>query len=156
MSIRYREKIKQIKSTGNQMKKKPVHTVAVLTQFLHGVAEIPSGDAPRASTVEFPKQPHQFRFAAAGFPNQLRQFVVQDINDVFTASPGQVGWGKKGSGKRREGQWVEEKRTVGRTERKTGYQYIAPQYRLAFPLPPPHPFHLFRLFIYGSGKTYLR
>ena len=103
-----------------QRKKKTVHTVAVLTQFLHGVAEIPPGDAPRASTVEFPKQPHQFRFAAAGFPNQLRQFVVQDINDVFTAPPGQVGWGKKGSGKRREGQWVEEKRTVGRTERKTG------------------------------------
>ena len=133
-SIRYREKIKQIKSMGNQMKKKTVHTVTALTQFLHGVAEIPSGDAPRASTVEFSKQPHQFRFAAAGFPNQLRQFVVQDINDVFTASPGQVGWGK-------EGQWETERRTVGIGEKNSGkdrekdrgYQYIAPQYRLAFP-----------------------
>ena len=95
---------------------------------MHGVAEIPPRNTSRASTVKFPKQPHQFRFAAAGFPNQLRQFVVQDINDVVTASPGQVGWGKQRRGgeeeerrgeeekKRRRGE--EEKRRRGEEEKR--------------------------------------
>jgi hypothetical protein len=47
----------------------------------------------------------------------LRQFVVQDINDVVTASPGQVGWGKQrrgGEKKRRR----TEKKNRGEEERR--------------------------------------